>query len=75
MLKIPIIFCPLFFILLYRLTLSFRALKSQIGQMDSLALHMDVNFKDISRIIEFLNTLNDDSFDKPYPFLGSVAWG
>lgn len=35
--------------------------------MDSLALHMDVNFKDISRIIEFLNTLNDDSFDKPIP--------
>lgn len=36
-------------------------------QMDSLATHMDVNFKDISRIVEFLNTLNDDSFDKTVP--------
>ena len=36
-------------------------------QMDSLATHMDVNFKDISRIVEFLNTLNDDSFDKTIP--------
>lgn len=37
------------------------------GQVDSLATHMDVNFKDISRIVEFLNTLNDDSFDKTIP--------
>jgi cytochrome c peroxidase len=37
------------------------------GQIDSLATHMDVNFKDISRIVEFLNTLNDDSFDKSIP--------
>jgi cytochrome c peroxidase len=37
------------------------------GQIDSLARHMDVNFKDISRIVEFLNTLNDDSFDKTIP--------
>ncbi|GGM95842.1 cytochrome-c peroxidase [Dyadobacter beijingensis] len=36
-------------------------------QMDPLATHMDVNFKDISRIVEFLNTLNDDSFDKAIP--------
>jgi cytochrome c peroxidase len=36
-------------------------------QMDPLATHMDVNFKDISRIVEFLNTLNDDSFDKTIP--------
>ncbi len=37
------------------------------GQVDPLATHMDVNFKDISRIVEFLNTLNDDSFDKSVP--------
>lgn len=37
------------------------------GQMDPLATNMDVNFKDISRIVEFLNTLNDDSFDKTIP--------
>ncbi|MCE7063375.1 cytochrome-c peroxidase [Dyadobacter sp. CY343] len=37
------------------------------GSIDSLATHMDVNFKDISRIVEFLNTLNDDSFDKTIP--------
>ncbi|KQS28323.1 cytochrome-c peroxidase [Dyadobacter sp. Leaf189] len=37
------------------------------SQMDSLATHMDVNFKDISRIVEFLNTLNDDAFDKTVP--------
>lgn len=36
-------------------------------QIDSLATHMDVNFRDISRIVEFLNTLNDDSFDKTIP--------
>jgi cytochrome c peroxidase len=37
------------------------------GSIDSIATHMDVNFKDISRIVEFLNTLNDDSFDKTIP--------
>jgi cytochrome c peroxidase len=36
-------------------------------KIDKLATHMDVNFKDISRIVEFLNTLNDDSFDKTMP--------
>jgi cytochrome c peroxidase len=36
-------------------------------QIDTLATDMDVNFKDISRIVEFLNTLNDDSFDKTIP--------
>ena len=41
--------------------------KVKPGQIDSLATHMDVNFKDISRIVEFLNTLNDDSFDKTIP--------
>ncbi len=37
------------------------------SQMDTLATHMDVNFKDISRIVEFLNCLNDDNFDKSIP--------
>lgn len=27
----------------------------------------NVNFKDISRIVKFLNTLNDDNFDKSVP--------
>lgn len=36
-------------------------------QMDTLATQMNVNFKDISRIVEFLNTLNDDDFDKTVP--------
>lgn len=36
-------------------------------QIDTLATDMDVNFKDISRIVEFLNTLSDDSFDKTIP--------
>lgn len=37
------------------------------SQMDPLARKMDVNFRDISGIVEFLNTLNDDSFDKTVP--------
>lgn len=37
------------------------------GQVDTLATGMNVNFRDISRIVEFLNTLNDDSFDKTVP--------
>jgi cytochrome c peroxidase len=36
-------------------------------QMDTLATQMNVNFRDISRIVEFLHTLNDDSFDKTIP--------
>jgi len=36
-------------------------------QMDTLATNMRVNFKDISRIVEFLNCLNDDNFDKTIP--------
>ncbi|MFB9292656.1 cytochrome-c peroxidase [Persicitalea jodogahamensis] len=36
-------------------------------QMDTLATQMNVNFKDISRIVQFLNTLNDDDFDKSVP--------
>lgn len=37
------------------------------SQMDTLATQMDVNFRDIGRIVEFLNALNDDSFDKTIP--------
>ncbi len=37
------------------------------AQMDTLATQMNVNFKDISRILEFLNCLNDDNFDKSVP--------
>lgn len=36
-------------------------------QMDPLATQMNVNFRDISGIVEFLNTLNDDTFDKTVP--------
>ncbi len=36
-------------------------------QMDELVKEMTVNFKDISRIIEFMNVLNDDSFDRTTP--------
>ncbi len=36
-------------------------------QIDTLATQMNVNFKDISRIVEFLNTLNDGDFDKAVP--------
>lgn len=37
------------------------------AQVDTLATNMDVNFRDISRIVEFLNALNDDDFDKSVP--------
>lgn len=36
-------------------------------QMDTLIKGLNVRFKDISRIVEFLNTLNDDDFDKTVP--------
>lgn len=39
----------------------------KLAQVDTLATQMNVNFRDISRIVEFLNTLNDDSFDKTVP--------
>lgn len=39
----------------------------KLAQVDTLATHMNVNFRDISRIVEFLNTLNDDNFDKSVP--------
>jgi cytochrome c peroxidase len=37
------------------------------SQMDTLATRMNVNFRDISRIVEFMHTLNDDAFDKTIP--------
>lgn len=37
------------------------------AQMDTLIKGLNVRFKDISRIVEFLNTLNDDDFDKTVP--------
>ena len=39
----------------------------KLAQVDTLATQMNVNFRDISRIVEFLNTLNDDNFDKSVP--------
>ncbi len=36
-------------------------------QIDDLVREMTVNFKDISRIVEFINVLNDDSFDRTTP--------
>lgn len=36
-------------------------------QIDPIVQDMTVNFKDISRIVEFLNVLSDDSFDKSRP--------
>jgi cytochrome c peroxidase len=36
-------------------------------QLDPLALKLKVDFKNINPIIEFLNTLNDDHFDKEIP--------
>jgi cytochrome c peroxidase len=41
--------------------------KVKLAQVDTLATQMNVNFRDISRIVEFLNTLNDDNFDKIIP--------
>lgn len=35
--------------------------------LDTLAKMVRVEFKDISRIVEFLNTLNDNGFDKKIP--------
>lgn len=36
-------------------------------QIDSLAKKIKLDFKDISRIVEFLNTLNDDKYDRKIP--------
>ncbi len=36
-------------------------------QLDTLAIQTRVAFKNIPRIIEFLNTLNDDKFDRRIP--------
>ena len=37
------------------------------AQLDTLAQQLDVQFKDIDQIIQFLNTLNDRSYDKKIP--------
>ncbi|GAB3918425.1 cytochrome-c peroxidase [Larkinella terrae] len=37
------------------------------SQIDTLATQMNLKFRDISGIVEFLNTLNDDGFDKTVP--------
>lgn len=37
------------------------------SQLDPLIRHIKVNFKDIQTIVEFLNTLNDDNFDRKIP--------
>jgi cytochrome c peroxidase len=44
-----------------------KILNPRVKQVDTLASQMHVNFRDISRIVEFLNTLNDDNFDKTVP--------
>ena len=36
-------------------------------QLDSLAVLLNVEFKDIDIIVEFLNTLNDEQYDKIIP--------
>lgn len=36
-------------------------------QIDTLIKQLNVNFKDISTILDFLNTLNDSNFDKTIP--------
>ncbi|CAG5073004.1 Cytochrome c551 peroxidase [Dyadobacter sp. CECT 9623] len=41
--------------------------KVEMYQMDSLVSQINVKFKDIDRIVEFLNSLNDESFDKSIP--------
>lgn len=37
------------------------------AQLDSLAVMLSVEFKDLDNIIEFLNTLNDDKYDRTIP--------
>ncbi len=39
----------------------------EMSQIDPLMKQSKVNFKDIPAIIEFLNTLNDDNYDKSMP--------
>ena len=36
-------------------------------QVDSLAMMLNVEFKNIGSIVEFLNTLNDGNYDKKIP--------
>lgn len=37
------------------------------AQLDSLAVILTVEFKDLDNIVEFLNTLNDDKYDRKIP--------
>ncbi len=37
------------------------------SQIDPLLKNLNVDFKDISSIVEFINTLNDDNIDKTIP--------
>lgn len=39
----------------------------QVQDLDPLTKHLDVEFKEISLIVEFLNTLSNDDFDKTAP--------
>lgn len=41
--------------------------KVQPEKLDTLTKQLNVNFKDISAIVDFLNTLNDANFDKTMP--------
>lgn len=41
--------------------------KVQPENLDTLTKQLNVNFKDISAIVDFLNTLNDANFDKTMP--------
>ena len=45
----------------------FKNSKVRPNQLDPLIHDLNVNFKDISLIVEFLNTLNDPDFDKSMP--------
>lgn len=39
----------------------------KVDQIDPLTKHLKVDFKDISSILQFLNTLNDENYDKTMP--------
>ena len=41
--------------------------KLKFDQIDPLIKHLKVDFKDMSAIVEFLNTLNDENYDKEIP--------
>jgi cytochrome c peroxidase len=44
-----------------------RTTHVQTQQLDTLAKQIKLEFKDISRILEFLNTLNDPNYDREIP--------